>query len=88
MSYKIVKAKELKAGDIIVDNYRLFLINKCGFGAGAGSFDGFGEYFWIIGEFVNGEKKEVSFWSFQECPVIKCVKRAKIFSDFCSRFGF
>ncbi len=75
-NYIIVKAKELKVGDTIIHNYSSFLIKECGCGLGAGSIE-FGEYFWIKGSFVvkawDGESTD-SFWSFQECPVIKPIK--------------
>lgn len=69
----VCKAIELKAGDVIIHNYSRFKILECGCGFGAGNE--FGNYFWIKGEFVNGNptdpKPLKNFWSFQECPIIK-----------------
>lgn len=72
-NYKIILSKELKPGDKIIHNYTKFVIVDCGRGAGAGSFD-FGEYFWIRATPIGVKSTNhliQSFWSFQECPVIK-----------------
>ncbi len=85
--YTIVKAKELKVSDIIIHNYTRFLITECGCGKGAGSLD-FGEYFWIKGEFLHADyvsnsiktfKDKADFWSYQECPIIKCINNSGAF---------
>ena len=71
----IIKARELKAGDIIIHNYSRFKINNCGFGYVAGNE--FGDYFWIKGYSVNGNKTDPNsikdFLAFEECPVIKLI---------------
>ncbi len=75
-NYKLVKAIDLKAGDKIIHNYSKFLIQECGCGFGAGNE--FGNYFWIKGNFINGNPTDPSplkdFWSFQGCPMIVCIE--------------
>jgi len=77
--YIIIKAKELQVSDIIIHNYTRFFITECGCGQGAGSLD-FGEYFWMKGEFLYKDyigkpiKDKIVLWSFQECPIIKCLE--------------
>lgn len=73
--FVLVKAVDLKAGDTIIHNYGRFLISECGCGYFAGNE--FGDYFWIKGYAVHGNptdpKPLKDFWSFQCCPMIKCV---------------
>ena len=72
--FEIVKAIDLKAGDIIIHNYSKFVISACGCGFGAGNE--FGDYFWIKGVFV-GSNQPKEFWSFHRCPVIKFAENEK-----------
>lgn len=72
MKYKIAFGKDLKAGDVIIDDYHKAEILEVTKGMGMGSFD-FGEYMHIK------LKKQRKFWfskvekkmAFQECPIIK-----------------
>lgn len=71
--HEIIAAINLKAGDEIIHKYARFKIQECGCGFGASNE--FGNYFWIKGFFLNGNRADPKplkdFWSFQECPVIK-----------------
>lgn len=66
--YEIVLTKDLKPGNVIIHNYSTFLIYKCDKGSGAGNE--FGEYYSISGEFCRFNQP-ASFWSFDDCPIIK-----------------
>lgn len=72
--FSLVKAVDLKAGDVIIHDYRRLRITECGCGYFAGNE--FGDYFWIKGRFVHGNPTDPQplkdFWSSQCCPMIRC----------------
>lgn len=74
--YIIVRGRDLKNNDLIIQNGLRFEIQNCQFGKFAGSFE-FGEYITIIGKFINTNPTDINpiktFWVYQDSPIVKCV---------------
>lgn len=70
-NYKIVRAIDLKVGDVFVHSCNRIKITECGCGWGAGNE--FGYYFWVKGRFIC-DSSLFDKWLFQEAPIVLCVK--------------
>jgi hypothetical protein len=67
---EVVKYSDLKAGDTIIYDNRIFKIDDCIQGRGAGNE--FGDYFSMTGIFPYGhQSRQVTNWGFRNCPVIR-----------------
>jgi hypothetical protein len=64
--FVIVKASDLKPGNVIIHNSSKFVITSCGLGTEVDNE--FGNYFWITGTSFNNLRMHI--WSFENCPVI------------------
>lgn len=72
-SYKIVRAIDLKAGDVFVHECNKIKIAECGCGWGAGNE--FGWYFWGKGRFVC-DSSIFDRWLFQQAPIVLCLEES------------
>jgi hypothetical protein len=72
---EIVKCSDLKAGDTIIYSNKIFKIDECGQGVGAGNE--FGEYFSMTGRFsygISDSSTQVTNWGYRNCPVIRLLE--------------
>ena len=75
---EVVKYSDLKAGDTIIYDSRIFKIDDCQQGVGAGNE--FGEYFSMTGRFpygISDGSRQVTNWGFRNCPVIRLLENTQ-----------